>query len=303
MTVEHPTRRPIGDSGPDDAERVDAESVDAERADAVAGSSPAGAERRARAGHLRVATLNVWNTFGPWPERRREIVSQLLALAPDVVCLQEVVHRAGYRQDADLVAACLAGGLRLHASYAGRPFEDGLLGNALLTRAVPSAVQVCELPVREAGEAVRVALAVRTPDAVIVTVHLSPHARQQELRVAQCTRLREFLLDLRVRLDGVPVILAGDFNCAPDGPELATLRAAGPLVDCWEAAGTGPGHTWLAANPFTPPELRGDDRYDYLLHWPAGRSPTRPRSARLFGERPLTGTTLSDHLGVVVDIG
>src|SRR3954447_14933499 len=80
MTVEHPTRRPIGDSGPDDAE-----SIDAERVDAVAGSSPTGAEREARAGHLRVATLNVWNTFGPWPERRREIVSQLLALAPDVV--------------------------------------------------------------------------------------------------------------------------------------------------------------------------------------------------------------------------
>ena len=245
----------------------------------------------------------MWNTFGPWPERRREIVSQLVAIAPDVICLQEVVHRAGYRQDADLVAACRAAGLPLHGSYAGRPFENGLLGNALLTRAVPSSVEMCELPVREAGEAVRVALAVRTPQAVVVTVHLSPHARQQDLRVTQCIRLRDFLLDLRTRHDGVPVILAGDFNCAPDGPELATLRSAGPLVDCWDAAGTGPGHTWLAANPFTPAELRDDDRYDYLLHWAADGLPTRPRAARLFGGRPLTGTTLSDHLGVVVDIG
>jgi len=252
---------------------------------------------------LRVATLNVWNTFGPWPKRRREIVAQILALDPDVICLQEVVHRAGYRQEADLVDACLAGGLRLHGSYAGRPFEDGLLGNALLTRAAPTSTEICELPVREAGEATRVALAVRTPEAVVVTVHLSPHARQQELRVEQCARLRDFLLSLRARHVGVPLILAGDLNCPPGGPELSTLRSAGPLADCWDAVGAGPGHTWLAANPFTPAELRGDDRYDYLLHWPATESTRRSRSARVFGGQPLTGTMLSDHLGVVVDIG
>jgi endonuclease/exonuclease/phosphatase family metal-dependent hydrolase len=271
---------------------------------AISATAPTSAPARtASTVGLRIATLNVWNTFGPWPERRCEIVAQLLDLCPDVTCLQEVVHRAGYHQEADLIAACLAGGLHLYGSYAGRPFEDGLLGNALLTRTAPTSTEICELPVREPGEAARLALAVRTPEALTVTVHLSPHPRQQDLRVAQCRRLSQFLLDLRARHVGVPLILAGDFNCAPGGPELATLRSAGPLTDCWEATGTGPGHTWLAANPFTPAELNGDDRYDYLLHWPATESGSRPRSARVFGGRPLTGVMLSDHLGVVVDIG
>ncbi|MFL6161964.1 MAG: endonuclease/exonuclease/phosphatase family protein [Jatrophihabitantaceae bacterium] len=258
---------------------------------------------RPRSGQLRVVTLNVWNTFGPWPERRAEIVAQILALSPDVVCLQEVVHRAGYRQDADLIAACRAGGLRLHGSYAGRAFADGLLGNALLTQAAPISTAVCELPVREAGEAIRVAVAVRTLDAVVVTVHLSPKQRQQELRVEQCARLRNFVLDLKAEHAGVPLILAGDFNCTPGGPELGMLRSAGRLDDCWEVAGTGPGHTWLTANPFTPADIGGDDRYDYLLYWPAAGGTMRPRSARVFGGHSLTGTMLSDHLGVVVDLG
>ena len=110
--------------------------------------------------------------------------------------------------------------------------------------------------------------------------------------------------DLRAAHADVPLILAGDFNCGPDGPELRALQPVGaPLVDCWEAAGDGAGHTWLVANPFTPAELTRDDRFDYLFHWPADEQAARPRSARLFGARQLTGTMLSDHLGVVVDLG
>ncbi len=253
---------------------------------------------------MRVVTLNVWNTFGPWQHRRREIIAQLLKLEPDVVCLQEVVRRGDYQQATDLATSCTAAGLALHSSYEGRPFEDGLLGNAVLTRAAPIARSMCALPVREPGEAIRIGLAVRTPQAVTVTVHLSPHERQRELRIEQCGRLREFLLGLRAAHADVPLILAGDFNCGPDGPELRALQPVGaPLVDCWEAAGDGAGHTWLVANPFTPAELTRDDRFDYLFHWPADEQAARPRSARLFGARQLTGTMLSDHLGVVVDLG
>ena len=41
---------------------------------------------------LRVATLNVWNRFGPWAERLVAIRAQLGELAPDGVGLQEVLR-------------------------------------------------------------------------------------------------------------------------------------------------------------------------------------------------------------------
>jgi len=43
----------------------------------------------------RVATLNIWNRQGPWPERLPLIRTALLALDADVIGLQEVLGFAG----------------------------------------------------------------------------------------------------------------------------------------------------------------------------------------------------------------
>jgi hypothetical protein len=42
--------------------------------------------------HLRVATLNIWNRSGPWPERLRLIREHLRTLDPDLIGLEEVLR-------------------------------------------------------------------------------------------------------------------------------------------------------------------------------------------------------------------
>ena len=41
---------------------------------------------------MKVATLNIWNRFGPWEERLVAIRVRLAELAPDVIGLQEVLR-------------------------------------------------------------------------------------------------------------------------------------------------------------------------------------------------------------------
>src|SRR5689334_13808394 len=90
---------------------------------------------------LRVVTLNVWNRSGPWPERLRLIRSELRALAPDVVGLQEVMRlvRPGTTEavapEHDQ-AAEIAEGLGYAIAYApAADYGNGLfMGNAILSR-------------------------------------------------------------------------------------------------------------------------------------------------------------------------
>ena len=41
---------------------------------------------------LRVATLNIWNRFGPWEQRLAAIRAGVRSLAPDLLGLQEVLR-------------------------------------------------------------------------------------------------------------------------------------------------------------------------------------------------------------------
>ena len=42
---------------------------------------------------LSVASWNLWWRFGPWADRQPAIDATLQRIAPDVVCLQEVLDR------------------------------------------------------------------------------------------------------------------------------------------------------------------------------------------------------------------
>ena len=43
----------------------------------------------------RVATLNIWNRQGPWEHRLRLLENGISETNPDVIGLQEVIHRPG----------------------------------------------------------------------------------------------------------------------------------------------------------------------------------------------------------------
>ena len=75
--------------------------------------------------NLRVITLNLWGTQPPLERRLALAVRQLVALAPDVVCLQEVRPLDG--KAGKTTAEVIAEGLGMAAQYAvAVEWDDGV---------------------------------------------------------------------------------------------------------------------------------------------------------------------------------
>ena len=86
--------------------------------------------------HLRIVTLNLWAQHGLWPMRAAAIQAELLAQAPAVVALQEVLGFSGGRTQLDELCARLPPELypyRAHGPACALPGER-TFGNALLSR-------------------------------------------------------------------------------------------------------------------------------------------------------------------------
>ena len=48
-------------------------------------------DTRPQLGRLRVLTMNLWQRYGAWTERRAVLIDGLRALTPDLVAFQEVM--------------------------------------------------------------------------------------------------------------------------------------------------------------------------------------------------------------------
>src|SRR5580658_4060092 len=81
---------------------------------------------------LRVATLNIWNRFGPWDERLAAIRAGVRALSPDLLGLQEVVRLAPGDGDGLDQTSAIGDGFGYHAAYS-RAHDEKWFGNALLS--------------------------------------------------------------------------------------------------------------------------------------------------------------------------
>src|SRR5437660_1538619 len=99
---------------------------------------------------FRVATLNIWNRFGPWEERLVALRSGLRAVAPDLLGLQEVLRLNDGEGDGLNQAAAIADGFGYHHTCA---FSEGeRWGNAALSRWPIARSHVFELPRGGTGE-------------------------------------------------------------------------------------------------------------------------------------------------------
>src|SRR5258708_18898901 len=94
---------------------------------------------------LRVATLNIWNRFGPWDERLAAIRAGIEALAPDLIGLQEVVRRDPGEGDGLDQAGAIAAGFGYGVAYS-RAHDERWYGNAALSRWPIARSDVFELP-------------------------------------------------------------------------------------------------------------------------------------------------------------
>ncbi|MBA3452534.1 MAG: endonuclease/exonuclease/phosphatase family protein [Deltaproteobacteria bacterium] len=282
--------------------------------------------------NLRVITLNLWGTEPPLTQRLDLALRQLRALAPDVICLQEVRPLDGKsgRTTADVIADAL--GMAMHYAVAVE-WEDGAHaklpagqeGIAILARSIRT-TRVMPLPEPRPADA-RVLLSAEVDSEGgpiwIHTTHLHYRLDDGLARERQVLAIDEAIRSERTN-ESAPQVLCGDFNATPDSDEMRFLRGLTTLggrrthfQDSWLrlhrecSAGDGPeqGITWSSENQFTRPlrSLDIDRRIDYVYvtsRKKDGRG-TVHVSKVVLTEREGEGENAicaSDHYGVLADI-
>jgi endonuclease/exonuclease/phosphatase family metal-dependent hydrolase len=281
---------------------------------------------------LRVVTLNLWGTEEPLARRLALAARQLVALAPDVVCLQEVrpLEGGGGRTTADVLAEALGKVAHYQVAVA---WDDGVHGKlpageeglAVIATSIRD-VRVLALPEPRPADA-RILLSAQVDTAGgpiwVHTTHLHYRLDDGVAREQQVLAIDEAIRAGRTS-DSAPQILCGDFNAVADSDEIRFLRGLTTLggrrthfQDAWlrlhrePGPGDGPaeGITWCSQNRFTR-SLRSldlDRRIDYVF------VTTRKRDGRgtvrdcrvVLTEREGVGEVeicASDHFAVCADV-
>jgi endonuclease/exonuclease/phosphatase family metal-dependent hydrolase len=238
---------------------------------------------------LTVVTLNLWHDQQDWPRRRALIVDEMRALAPDVICLQEVLQHEKLRNQAADLAEQL--GCRYTFSSVDPESSAKRYGNAILTRHRMLETAWKPLEPRDDYRTVahmRVDVHGRPVD-VFVT-HLHHTAEGGAIRARQ---IADLLAWVEQRRGKGALVLAGDFNAAPGVPELAPILDR--YVDVFGALHAGAD----TVSTLNPAKGHAPRRIDYIFISRGGKAPTPLSSERAFDEPAPDGTWPSDHFGVV----
>ena len=281
--------------------------------------------------NLRVVTVNLWGTEPPLEARLALAARQLRALAPDVICLQEVrpLDGRGGRTTAEVLAEAL--GMTAHYETAvawetSPALPGGQEGLAVIARAIHE-TRVEALPEARPSEGrILLSAAVATPAGSIWVHNTHLHYRLDDgvARERQVVAIDDAIRRFGRERDSPPQILCGDFNATADSDEIRFLRGLTTLAgrrthfqDAWlrlhrePGPGDGPadGMTWCSENRFTRPlrSLDLDRRIDYVF------VTTRKKDGRgtvhdcrvVLTEREGLGEVAicaSDHYGVCADV-
>jgi endonuclease/exonuclease/phosphatase family metal-dependent hydrolase len=241
-------------------------------------------------GEFVAATLNIWHDQEDWQARLGIVRDALRALEPDVVFLQEVIQKEAVPNQAALLAESL--GCSYVFVSVDPPDAPKRYGNAILTRHPIVATHEIELePLDDYRVAAHVRLDVegRTIDAYVTHLHHTPEG--SAIRAQQVSHLLRFIDETRGR---GALLLGGDFNAAPDAPELQPIRER--WTDAYAAV-----HLEQVGVPITtlnPAKGHAPRRIDFIFVEPG---PLRPVSAAVFLDAPAaSGLWASDHFGVWV---
>jgi endonuclease/exonuclease/phosphatase family metal-dependent hydrolase len=271
--------------------------------------------------HVRIVTLNVWNTEGE-PGRLKSINRELRRLNPDLVAFQEVVQNDKIRSLDTLLE-----GLELQRTHQADiqrfvpPYSERYGGSAVATRWPHRAIDVLDLRLPDAADVpwATLAVAVDIPgegELLFIGATAAWRLSAEAARERQAVAVTD--LDARHRRE-LPTVIAGDFNANPDSGSIRYLTGRQSLGgrsvcyhDAWSIAGEGPGYTWTVDNPnakrgaeqiVKQPGYRARFDYVFIGSWDAHpKAHARVVSAKLAFEQPTDGIWASDHYGLVVDL-
>lgn len=277
---------------------------------------------------LRVVTLNLWGTEPPLDRRLALACRQLQALAPDVVCLQEVRPLDGKsgRTTADVIADAL--GFAAHYAVAVE-WDDGVHaklpagqeGLAIVAKSI-SDVRTLRLPEPRPGDERILLSAQVATDAGAIWIHTTHLHYRLDDGLAREHQVLAVDAAIRARRTDTspPQILCGDMNATPDSDEMRFLRGLTTLggrrthfQDAWlrlhpepgPGDGFAAGITWSSENELTRPlrSLDIDRRIDFVYvtsRKKDGRGTIH--DCRVVLTERDGDICASDHYGVMADV-
>jgi endonuclease/exonuclease/phosphatase family metal-dependent hydrolase len=269
---------------------------------------------------LRVLTMNLWQRYGAWADRRSVLIHGIRALQPDLVAFAESIKTDEYDQVVDL----LGPGFNVAHSKARDPNGMGI---SIASRWLLEEVQEVDLNVtpRTAGFPCSTLVAqVIAPDPVgpLLFVNHFPNwqlnfEHERELQAVAAARF----VEERIGQSNQQVVMVGDLDADPNAASIRFWSGRQSLSDmsvcyrdAWESARREDlGHTFTIRNPLVRDgEVKGMRpfrdwpfrRIDYIfLRFGAhGGNALDIAACELAFDEPINGVWASDHFGLVADL-
>ncbi len=237
---------------------------------------------------IKIATLNLYHDKDDWPRRRVQIVEEFRRQQPVVIALQEVIQREGLVNQAEWLAAQL--GYAWHfvsTDPAGKPMR---YGNAILTRhpiLLRGEQRLHPLDDSRTVGLLRIDLQGRQLNVYVTHLHWTDQGGA--IRTQQVADLVQYIA---ATSEGIPGIVAGDFNSAADSPELTALREG--YIDTY---GSQHPDADLVSSSTLNLKYFAPKRIDHIFHQRGEFTPVS--SQIIFNQADADGTWASDHYGLL----
>ena len=271
-------------------------------------------------GNVRVLTLNLWQRYGAWADRRSVLIDGLRTLQPDLVVFAESIKTDEYDQVADLL------GPGFNVAHQNVRDPNGM-GISIASRWPLGEVHEVDLNVtpRTLGFPCTTLVAeVIAPEPVgpLLFVNHFPNFQlnfehERELQAVAAARFVEEHIGQSNR----QVVMVGDLDADPNAASTRFWSGRQSLFgmsvcyrDAWESTHPeDPGHTFTPCNPLVRDGVVKDmrpfrdwpfRRIDYIFvrfgaH--GGLALDVAACERIFDE-PINGVWASDHFGLVADL-